>query len=145
MFFPDPGSAFFPSRIRIKELSILTQKIVLSSRIYDPSCSSWIRIRNTVFTYFLYVVLCPTFWKNWHGMKITRNDVKQRNFFIVQRWAGRQPAGRQDSCWGTQGAALPAVRFSGQTTFCYFIFTLWRDAWPCRFSNTKRQTIYGTN
>ncbi len=44
------------------------------------------------------------------------------NFFIVQRWAGRQPAGRQDSRWGTQGTALPAVRFSRQTT--------------------KRQTIY---
>jgi|694.fasta_scaffold144909_1 hypothetical protein len=27
-FIPDPGSEFFPSRIRIKDLSILTQKIV---------------------------------------------------------------------------------------------------------------------
>ncbi len=27
-FIPDPGSEFFPSRIRIKELRILTQKIV---------------------------------------------------------------------------------------------------------------------
>jgi hypothetical protein len=45
------GSEFFPSRIRIfpisdpgsKNLSILTQKIVSSSRKYDPSCSSRIR------------------------------------------------------------------------------------------------------
>jgi hypothetical protein len=49
-----PGSEFFPSRIRIfpvpypgsasKNLSILTQKIVISSRKYDPDCSSRIRI-----------------------------------------------------------------------------------------------------
>jgi hypothetical protein len=52
MFIPDPGSNFFPSRIRIvsiqdsgyasKNLSILTQKNkwFLSSRKYDPGCSS---------------------------------------------------------------------------------------------------------
>jgi hypothetical protein len=51
MFIPDPGSDFFPSRIRFvpiadpesasKNLSILTQKKwFLSSRKYDLGCSS---------------------------------------------------------------------------------------------------------
>jgi hypothetical protein len=39
-----PGSEFFPSRIHIKNLSILTQKNgLLSSRKYDPVCSSRIK------------------------------------------------------------------------------------------------------
>ncbi len=57
MFIPDPGSDFFPSRIRTvcipdpgsssKNLSILTPKTkkwFLSSRKYDPGCSSRIRM-----------------------------------------------------------------------------------------------------
>jgi hypothetical protein len=51
MFIPDPGSDFFPSRIRTvsipdpgsasKNLRVLTpKKWVLSSRKYDPGCSS---------------------------------------------------------------------------------------------------------
>ncbi len=37
MFIPDSGSKFFPSRIRIKELSILDpKKRFLSSRKYNP-------------------------------------------------------------------------------------------------------------
>ncbi len=58
MFIPDPGSDFFPSRIRTvsipdpgsasKDLSILTpekpKKWFLSSRKYDPGCSSRIRM-----------------------------------------------------------------------------------------------------
>ena len=55
MFVPDPGSEFFPSRIpdpnifhpgsASKNLSILTpKKWFLSSRKYEPSCSSRIRI-----------------------------------------------------------------------------------------------------
>jgi hypothetical protein len=73
MFIPDPGSVFFPSRIRTvsipdpgsasKNLSVLTpKKWFLSSRKYDPGCylpisdpgsrcqkstGSRIRIRNT--------------------------------------------------------------------------------------------------
>ncbi len=39
-------SEFFPSRIRIKKSSILTKKLFLSSRKYDPGCSSRIRIFN---------------------------------------------------------------------------------------------------
>jgi hypothetical protein len=49
-----PGSKFFPSQVRIfsirhtgsesKNLSILTQKLFLSSRKYDPCCSSRIQI-----------------------------------------------------------------------------------------------------
>jgi hypothetical protein len=40
-----PGSEFFPSRIRIKEFKFLNpQKWFLSSRKYDPGCSSRIRI-----------------------------------------------------------------------------------------------------
>jgi hypothetical protein len=31
-------------RIRIKEFKFFTQKLFLSSRKYDPKCSSWIRI-----------------------------------------------------------------------------------------------------
>jgi hypothetical protein len=52
-FIPDPnvfhpGSEFFPSLIRIKEFQYFTPKIdFLSSRKYDPGCSSRIRIRNT--------------------------------------------------------------------------------------------------
>jgi hypothetical protein len=40
--FFHPGSEFFHPgcRIRIKNLSILTQKLFLSSRIYDPGGSS---------------------------------------------------------------------------------------------------------
>jgi len=61
MFIPDPGSEFFPSRIpdpnffypgsriRIKEFKYFNPKNwFLSSRKYDPGCSSWIKIRNTV-------------------------------------------------------------------------------------------------
>jgi hypothetical protein len=58
MFIPDPGSDFFPSRIQTfsipdpgsssKNLSILTpknqKKWFLSSKIYDPDCSSRIRM-----------------------------------------------------------------------------------------------------
>jgi hypothetical protein len=52
--FFHPGSEFFPFRIRIfsipdphqKHLSILIQKWFLSSRKYDPGCSSRIRIPN---------------------------------------------------------------------------------------------------
>ncbi len=58
MFIPDPGSNFFPSRIRTvsipdpgsssKNLSILTRKKAkkwfLSSKKYDPGCSSRIRM-----------------------------------------------------------------------------------------------------
>ncbi len=58
MFIPDPGSDFFPSRIRTvsipdpgsssKNLSILTPKKpknwFLSSKNYDPGCSSRIRM-----------------------------------------------------------------------------------------------------
>ncbi len=47
--FPDPGSDFFPSQIldpgsASMSLSILTQKRLLSSKKYDPGCSSRIRI-----------------------------------------------------------------------------------------------------
>jgi hypothetical protein len=36
-----PGSEFFPSRIRIKEIKYFNQKkMFLSSRKYDPGCSS---------------------------------------------------------------------------------------------------------
>jgi hypothetical protein len=43
--YPDPGSKFFPSRIRIKEFKFLTpQKWFLNSRKYDPGCSFRIRI-----------------------------------------------------------------------------------------------------
>ncbi len=44
-FIPDPGSEFFHpgSRIRFKEFN-LTKKLFLSSRKYDPDCSSRIRI-----------------------------------------------------------------------------------------------------
>jgi hypothetical protein len=42
---PDPGSELFPSRIRIKEFDYFNpKKWFLSSRKYDPSCSSRIRI-----------------------------------------------------------------------------------------------------
>jgi hypothetical protein len=55
MFIPDPGSEFCPYRIQgqkdfgipdpdLQNLSILTQKLFLSSRKYDPGCSSRIRI-----------------------------------------------------------------------------------------------------
>jgi hypothetical protein len=54
MFIPDPGSDFFhpgsririfPSRIRIKEFKYFNpKKGFLSSRKYDPGCSSRIRI-----------------------------------------------------------------------------------------------------
>jgi hypothetical protein len=55
MFIPDPGSDFFPSRIpdlvsriRIKEFKYFnpkkTKKWFLSSRKYDPGCSSRIRM-----------------------------------------------------------------------------------------------------
>jgi hypothetical protein len=44
MFIPDPGSEFFPSRIRIKEFKYFNpKKWFLSSRKYDPGCSSRIR------------------------------------------------------------------------------------------------------
>jgi hypothetical protein len=51
MFIPGPnffhpGSEFFPSRIRIKEFKYFNpKKWFLSSRKYDPDCSSRIRIR----------------------------------------------------------------------------------------------------
>ncbi len=43
MFIPDPGSG---SAFSSKNLNILTQKIVsmLADTVYDPGCSSWIRI-----------------------------------------------------------------------------------------------------
>jgi hypothetical protein len=45
MFIPVPGSEFFPSRIRIKESKYFNPiKLLLSSRKYDPGCSSRIRI-----------------------------------------------------------------------------------------------------
>ncbi len=54
--------------------------------------------------------------------RIWRQTVIARHFFTVQRWAGRQPVGRQDCRWGTQGAALPAVRFSRHSTlFTFFL------------------------
>jgi hypothetical protein len=41
----DPGAGFFPSRIRIKEVKYFNpQKWFLSSRKYDPGCSSRIWI-----------------------------------------------------------------------------------------------------
>jgi hypothetical protein len=46
MFIPDPnsfhpGSEFFPSRIRVKEFKYFNpKKLFLSSRNYDPGCSS---------------------------------------------------------------------------------------------------------
>jgi hypothetical protein len=41
MFSPDPGSDFFPSRICIKEIKYFNpKKWFLSSRKYDPVCSS---------------------------------------------------------------------------------------------------------
>jgi hypothetical protein len=44
----EPGSDFFPSRIRIKEFKYFNpKKWSLGSRKYDPGCSSRIRIRNT--------------------------------------------------------------------------------------------------
>jgi hypothetical protein len=44
MFIPDPGSEFFPSRIRIKEFKYFNpKKCFLSSRKYDLGCSSRIR------------------------------------------------------------------------------------------------------
>ncbi len=42
MFIPDPN--FVYSGSTSKNLSILTQKLFLSSRKYDPGCSSRIRI-----------------------------------------------------------------------------------------------------
>ncbi len=57
--FFHPGSEFFSSRIRIlsipdpgfasKNLSILTNKLFLSSRKYNPCCSSRIRISDPDF------------------------------------------------------------------------------------------------
>ncbi len=47
MFIPDPGSKRFPdpgSATASKSLSILSQNLFLSSRKYDPGCSSRIRI-----------------------------------------------------------------------------------------------------
>jgi hypothetical protein len=45
MFIPDPGSEFFPSRIRIKEFKYLNpKKLFLRSRKYDPGSSSRILI-----------------------------------------------------------------------------------------------------
>jgi hypothetical protein len=54
MFIPDPGSDFFPSRIRFfqsrirfKEVKYFNPKtLFLSSRKYDPGCSSRIRISD---------------------------------------------------------------------------------------------------
>jgi hypothetical protein len=48
MFIPDPGSEYFPSRIpdphqRFKCCVCNTKKWFLSSRKYDPGCSSQIR------------------------------------------------------------------------------------------------------
>ncbi len=43
-FIPDLGSEFFPSRIPDPHQSILHQKLFLSSRKYDPGCSSQNRI-----------------------------------------------------------------------------------------------------
>jgi hypothetical protein len=48
MFIPDPGSDFFPSRIRIKEFKYFNPKKWFQSfRKYDPGCSSRIRIRTS--------------------------------------------------------------------------------------------------
>jgi hypothetical protein len=47
MFIPDPGFEFFSipdSRSASKNLSILTQKLFLSPRKYDPGCSSRILV-----------------------------------------------------------------------------------------------------
>jgi hypothetical protein len=47
-YISDPGSEFFPSRIRIKEFKYFNpKKLFLRSRKYDPGCSFRIRIRNT--------------------------------------------------------------------------------------------------
>ncbi len=56
MFIPDPGSDFFPSRImdpnffhpgsRIRIKVCKFKKMVLSSRKYDPGCSSRIRMTD---------------------------------------------------------------------------------------------------
>jgi hypothetical protein len=47
---PDPRSKFFPSRIFIKECRYFhPKKLFLSSRIYDPGCSSRIRIPDPAF------------------------------------------------------------------------------------------------
>jgi hypothetical protein len=53
MFIPDPGSmdkkipgSRIRIRIRINNLSILTTKLLLSSRKKDPECSSRIRITD---------------------------------------------------------------------------------------------------
>ncbi len=67
MFIPDPGSDFFPSRIpdpnclhpgsriRIKEFKCFNQKKwFLSSRKYDPGCSS--RIRSSKIVTYLWVL-----------------------------------------------------------------------------------------
>jgi hypothetical protein len=45
MFIPDPVSEFFSSRIHIKKFKYLnSKKMFLSSRKYDPGCSSRILI-----------------------------------------------------------------------------------------------------
>jgi hypothetical protein len=48
MFIPDPESDFFPSRILIKEFKYFipkkAKKWFLSSKKYDPGCSSRIRM-----------------------------------------------------------------------------------------------------
>jgi hypothetical protein len=68
MFIPDPGYDFFPSRIRTVSISVrikelfYPQKWFLSSRKYDPGCSS--RIPNADFL--------PALWN--------RNR-RNRNFF----------------------------------------------------------------
>ncbi len=47
---PDPGSELFPSRIRIKEFKYFNpKKWFLSSRKYDPGCSSRIRVPDPDF------------------------------------------------------------------------------------------------
>jgi hypothetical protein len=135
MFIPDPGSDFFPSRnclhpgsrIRIKEFKYFnpkkTEKWFLSSRKYDPGCSSRIRIR--MLTFYPSRIPDPVVKKAPDPGSAT---------LVLWLWEGGRGGGGKPISFGVFAVDLSMLQGIPKCNACFEVHLILRKS---RFSNFK--------
>ncbi len=163
MFIPDPGSDFFPSwipdpnffypgsRILIKEFKYVNpKKWFLSSRKYDPGCSSRIRI----------LTFCPSRIQGFkkhripdpdpqHWLELCLPSLIPRNWVCV---SPLEPKGRGATLacgWGDGGTQFerldrkPGTLYN-QLVMSYLYFSFWGDDRLCVDTLTSQWSVLCT-
>jgi hypothetical protein len=138
MFIPNPnffhpGSEFFPSRIRVKEFKpFYLTKWFLSSREYDPRCTSQVRIPDPDPDF----LLIPDPGSRGQKPRIRNTDL----FKIPLHWCVQETTARETRAAETIAAA-PAKNSKSSTTKSPVRTGLQAEGVHSMYTNTSRKEI----